>query len=121
MLIGLLVGLIFVSSSIPNLRFWPSVEVDVAIRKAGHILVYFSLSVLIAFLAARRLPRPIAAALAIAIVVLIAIADEINQLTVVGREASLLDVAIDTAAAVVAALLFLRLSLGSARLPPGQS
>lgn len=95
-------GLIFAFSAQPDLRFVPDEGLDFLIRKAGHMVVFGILALLIwravATTTARR--RPWAWALALA--VLYAITDELHQGSVAGREASAVDVGIDAAGALFA-------------------
>jgi VanZ family protein len=94
-------GLIFAFSAQPNLRFVPDDGLDFLIRKAGHMVVFGILALLIwrAVATTTALRRPLAWALVL--VVLYAITDELHQSIVAGREASAGDVGIDAAGALV--------------------
>ncbi|MGI8929397.1 MAG: VanZ family protein [Candidatus Limnocylindrales bacterium] len=95
-------ALIFVLSAQPNLRFAPDEGLDFVVRKLGHMAVFGILALLLwrALAATTALRRPWAWALALA--VLYAITDELHQAGVVGREASVADVGIDAAGALIA-------------------
>ena len=95
-------GLIFAFSAQANLRFVPDEGLDFAIRKLGHMTVFGVLALLLwrALAMTTALRRPWAWALALA--VLYAITDEFHQSFVAGRNASLRDVGIDAAGALVA-------------------
>jgi VanZ family protein len=95
-------GLIFVFSAQPDLRFLPDQDLDFLVRKAGHMGVFGILALLFwrALGLATAWRRPWAWALACTL--LYAITDEFHQGLVNGRTASAVDVAIDTAGAVIA-------------------
>ena len=95
-------GLIFVLSAQPDLRFLPDEGLDFVIRKVGHAAVFGILALLLwrALRATTSLRRPWA--WAVALTVLYAIFDELHQGVVVGRYASIVDVGIDAAGAVIA-------------------
>jgi VanZ family protein len=95
-------GLIFIFSAQPDLRFLPDQGLDFLLRKAGHMGVFGILALLfwraLGLVAAWRRPW----AWALAFTLLYAITDEFHQGLVNGRTASAVDVAIDTAGAVIA-------------------
>jgi VanZ family protein len=86
-------GVIFAFSSIPSLNSGLGTS-DLVLRKCAHMTEYAILAVLL--LRATRSPR---AALALAFAY--AVTDEIHQHFVSGRHASPVDVAIDTAGALI--------------------
>lgn len=95
-------GLIFVLSAQPGLRVAPDEEVDLVVRKVGHMAV-FGVLALLAWRAVERTTtsrRPWAWALGLTFVY--ALTDELHQAFVADRQASLVDVAIDTLGALVA-------------------
>jgi VanZ like protein len=89
-------GLIFALSSVPDLGTGLGTW-DVALRKLAHVGEYAVLGALLV----RAIGRP---AVGVALGVLYAASDELHQHFVPGREAALLDVAID-AAGVAAGVL----------------
>lgn len=92
-------ALIFVLSSIPDLRVAPEPTLDLAVRKAGHALVFGILALLVVRgLAANR------ATVAWLATTAYAISDELHQGFIVGRGPSPVDVAIDSLGAAVALL-----------------
>jgi VanZ family protein len=94
-------GLIFVLSAQPDLQFSPDEGIDFVVRKVGHAVVFGILALLLwRALRATSLRRPWAWALALT--VLYAITDELHQGGVTGRFASIVDVGIDAAGAVLA-------------------
>lgn len=95
-------GLIFAFSAQTNLRFVPDEGLDFVIRKLGHMAVFGILALLLwrAFARTTTLRRPWAWALAST--VLYAMSDEFHQSFVAGRNASMRDVAIDAAGALIA-------------------
>ena len=121
-----LMGLIFLLSAQPNLSSGLGL-IDLVARKLVHVGEFALLCVL--WWRALRTVAPPRAALGVALAIAIAyaITDELHQSSVPTRNGAPLDVAIDTAGAVLAALLLWRravLSRGSAaetplaRLPP---
>ncbi|MEA2536318.1 MAG: hypothetical protein QOF11_552, partial [Chloroflexota bacterium] len=94
--------LIFALSSQPDLRFAPDEGLDFIIRKAGHMAVFGTLALLlrraVALTPAWRRPW----AWAVALTFGYAVTDELHQGTVTGRHASLVDVGIDAAGALIA-------------------
>jgi VanZ family protein len=101
-------GLIFAFSAQASLTFLPDQALDFG--KLGHMAIFGVLALLLwwALAGSTRLRRPWAWALALA--VLYAVTDEIHQAFVPGRNASVLDVGIDAAGALVAVAIvgFLR-------------
>jgi VanZ family protein len=91
-------ALIFALSSIPSLSTGLGTW-DLVLRKAAHVAEYAVLGVLLV----RALRRPLAA---LAVGVAYAITDEIHQHFVSGRNAALLDVAIDGAGVAIGIALF---------------
>ena len=95
-------GLIFVLSSIPGLTtglgMW-----DLVLRKLAHLVEYAVFGALLF----RALGRE---SLAIALGSAYAVTDELHQSFVVGREAALLDVAIDAVGVLCGVLLLRRLA-----------
>ena len=98
-------GVIFALSSIPSLNSGLGTW-DLILRKCAHMTEYAILAVLL--LRATRSPRA-----AFALAAAYAVTDEIHQLFVTGRHGSPLDVAIDSAGAV--------LGLGAARWLAGRT
>ena len=93
-----ILALIAIASSIPNLRFASSEVVDVAIRKLGHVLAYGALGYLFGRLVMHGRFHPMARIwpwLAVVAIIGLAIADELNQGMVVGRQPSVMDVVLD--------------------------
>ena len=111
-------ALIFALSAQPGLRVAPDEDVDLIVRKVGHMAVFGILALLVwrGLERTTTLRRPWAWALALTVVY--ALTDELHQAFVVTRQDSLTDVAIDAIGAVVAVagLGFLR----SRRPPRGQ-
>ena len=101
-------ALIFAFSAQPNLTFLPDEGLDFVLRKAGHMVV-FGVLALVAWraIASTTHWRP-PWAWAITFTLLYAVTDELHQGFVEGRQASVMDLAIDTTGAViaVAAVLF---------------
>jgi VanZ family protein len=96
--------MIFVLSAQPDLRFVPDENLDFVVRKLGHLGVFGILALLIwRALRTTRLPRPLPWAFILA--VFYAITDELHQAGVAGRNASVVDVGIDAAGAVVGLVL----------------
>ncbi len=95
-------GLIFVLSAQPDLRFVPDEGLDFVIRKVGHAAVFAILALLLWRAVQATTPWRRPWAWAIALTVLYAIVDELHQGLVTGRYASIVDVAIDAAGAVIA-------------------
>jgi VanZ family protein len=95
-------GLIFLASAQPDLTFAPDPVLDFVVRKLGHAAVFGILALLLwrALATTTRLRKPWAWALTLTI--LYAISDELHQGGVSGRYPSPVDVAIDTAGALLA-------------------
>ena len=93
-------GLIFAFSAQPNLRFAPDEGLDFLIRKAGHMVAFGILALLLwrAMAGTTAWLRTWAWALA----VLYAITDELHQGFVAGRHPSPIDVGTDAAGALIA-------------------
>jgi VanZ family protein len=93
--------LIFVFSAQPDLRFLPDDNLDFVVRKVGHMGVFGILALLILRgVDIGSWPRP--RTWALTLTALYAATDELHQATVAGRHASVVDVAIDVAGAVIA-------------------
>ena len=95
-------GLIFALSAQPNLRFVPDEGLDFLIRKAGHMVVFGILTLLIWRAVATTTTRRRPWGWALVLAALYAITDEIHQGSVAEREASALDVGIDAAGSLLA-------------------
>ena len=93
-------GLIFAFSAQPNLRFAPDEGLDFLVRKAGHMVAFGILALLLwrAMAGTTAWRRTWAWALA----VLYAITDELHQGFVAGRHPSPVDVGTDAAGALIA-------------------
>ena len=103
-------ALLFVLSNEPNLRVSQDQGLDFVLRKIGHAAVYAALLLLV--LRALRVRGRGGLALALAIVALYAVSDEIHQGFVSNRHASPTDVAIDVTGAVIALVAWLWLARG---------
>lgn len=103
-------ALLFVFSSEPNLRVSEDQSLDFVLRKIGHAAVYAVLLLLV--LRALRVRGRAGLALALTIVALYAVSDEIHQGFVSNRHASPLDVAIDVSGALVALAAWLWFTRG---------
>jgi hypothetical protein len=104
----LLMGLIFVFSSIPSNEMPNFGSADLTIKKLGHMAGYALLAN--AFLFGLGTDKPYSIWVALVLTVLYAFSDELHQLYVPGRNASLIDVGIDALGAVLGLLLFLILN-----------
>ncbi|UJA19544.1 VanZ family protein [Thermoleophilia bacterium SCSIO 60948] len=109
-----LMGLIFFLSSQSDLDTGLG-TLDFILRKLGHATIFGALCGLWYWTLTTRLESGTALALAAAIAVLYAMSDELHQSYVTGRTGSALDVAIDSAGVVVAALALRRWSSARAR------
>jgi len=96
-------GVIFVFSAQPNLRVSPLADLELVVRKAGHMLEFGLLAVLLTRALAGSGARH-ALPWALALTVLYAVSDEIHQGFVAGRHVAATDVAIDAAGAALALL-----------------
>ncbi len=94
--------LIFVLSAQPNLRFVEDSGLDFVVRKIGHMAVFGVLALLLWRALAGTTASPRQWALAFGLTVLYAISDEVHQAVVSGRHASIVDVGIDAAGALIA-------------------
>jgi len=94
-------ALIFVSSAQPSLSFAPDPGLDFVIRKTGHMGVFGILALLVWRAVAGTTTGRRLWAWALALTVLYAVTDELHQ-GFVGREATVRDVALDAAGAVIA-------------------
>ena len=95
-------GLIFAFSAQTNLTFFPDQGLDFVVRKVGHMAIFGVLALLLwrALATTTTVRRPWAWALAVSVVY--AITDELHQGFVTGRTASVPDVGIDAAGALIA-------------------
>jgi VanZ family protein len=93
-------GVIFVFSATPNLRFAEVADVDFVVRKAGHMLIFGVLAVLI-WRALARSGVDRAMIWSWLLTVGYAATDEAHQSFTVGRHASPVDVAIDSCGALL--------------------
>lgn len=109
--LALLLGVIVAASSIPNLRFLPVEVADVVVRKIGHVVVYGAAAFVATDLAA-AVPsggwRRVAPWLVLTVIAGIALGDELNQVRVVGREPSLVDVTLDVVGGLGGVVAWLR-------------
>ena len=98
-------GLIFAFSAQADLTLVPDQGLDFVVRKLGHMAIFGVLALLFwrALAATTTLRRPWAWALAVTTVY--AITDELHQAFVAGRNASLRDVGIDAAGALIAVVI----------------
>jgi VanZ family protein len=98
-------ALIFVASATPDPRFLPDESLDFIVRKIGHMGVFGILALLIwrALVMTTAWRRPWAWAIVLAVVY--AASDELHQAVVVRRHASVVDVGIDAAGALIAVSL----------------
>lgn len=98
----LIMGLIFLASAVPSRQmphFW---SWDTLVKKGGHMTGYALLAAAYLYgLSAGRRPRWRWLALAVGLAGLYALTDEYHQTWVPGRNASLVDVAIDTTGAII--------------------
>ncbi len=94
-------ALIFVVSAQSDLRFVPDAGLDFVVRKVGHMVV-FGILVLLFWrpLVRGAVSRPSAWAFGMALGY--AASDEVHQAFVAGRRASIVDVGIDAAGALIA-------------------
>jgi VanZ family protein len=106
---------VIVASSVPNLIFLDQPLLDLLMRKAGHVFVFFGI-VLAGGVALDGLlsPRVTATILVMASMV-IALLDEFNQRQIAGRLASPVDVALDLVGALSGAAAYIRLAKRDAR------
>lgn len=97
----IMMGLIFMFSSLPNSRVPYFGQWDVLIKKGGHALGFGMLGLAYAYALPTRLSRWHRWLLSLLMVVLFALSDEFHQSFVEGRNSSLVDVLIDTTGAVI--------------------
>ncbi len=118
-LIALVLAIIGLASSIPNLRFFSDELMDVAVRKTAHVVLYFVLGLLVSRIALAYAPRSMSRSLVVVGVSLlmaaIAVLDETNQSGVIGRQASIVDVALDCIGAFSGVWVSMRSSARRAR------
>jgi VanZ family protein len=100
-LVAVWAGVIFALSATPNLRIAQAADLDFILRKSGHMAVFGILAVLIwralALSAVRR-----AMVWSLLLTVAYAASDEFHQSFTAGRNASAVDVSIDSAGALIA-------------------
>jgi VanZ family protein len=101
----LMMGAIFLFSSLPAGRIPYYGAFDVIVKKGGHALGYGLLGLSYYYAMPNRLSRLYRWVLALIMAVLFALSDEFHQSFVEGRTSSLRDVAIDSLGAVVALFL----------------
>lgn len=95
-------GVIFAFSSVPSLGTGLGTW-DLVLRKLAHVSEY----AILGFLLARAVRRP---TVAVVLAAGYAVTDEVHQTFVEGRHGAPLDVAIDTAGALIGVLVWLRWS-----------
>jgi len=105
-------GLIFYLSAQPDLPHHPDDEVDLVIKKAGHMAEYGILAGLFWWAWPKSGERRSRSILlyALALSGLYAISDEVHQFFVPGRDAQLLDIGFDVLGALLTLLLIPNLS-----------
>ena len=101
----MMMGLIFLFSSMPSEKVPYYGELDFIIKKGGHALGYGLLGLSYYYALPRSLSRIYRWILAFIMAVLFALSDEYHQSFVKGRDSSLGDVAIDSLGAAVALFL----------------
>lgn len=101
----ILMGLIFVFSSLPSDQIPYYGGLDYIIKKGSHALGYGLLGLSYYYALPGRLSRVYRWILALIMAVLFALSDEYHQSFVLGRNSSINDVAIDTLGAVAALFL----------------
>jgi VanZ family protein len=94
-------GLIFVFSATPNLKVLPGSDLDLAVRKAGHMMVFGVLATLL-WQALTRAAVGRTMALSWLLTLGYAVSDEFHQSFTAGRHMAALDVAIDSIGASLA-------------------
>jgi VanZ family protein len=101
LLVAVWAGVIFALSATPHLRIAQAADLDFILRKSGHMAAFGILAVLIwralAFSAVRR-----AMVWSLLLTVAYAATDEFHQSFTAGRNASPVDVSIDSAGALIA-------------------
>ena len=101
LLVAVWAGVIFALSSTPHLRIAEAADLDFILRKSGHMAAFGILAVLIwralTLSAIRR-----AMALSLVLTIAYAASDEFHQSFTAGRNASPVDVSIDSAGALIA-------------------
>jgi VanZ family protein len=97
-----MMGLIFLLSSLPASRLPDFGPVDFIIKKGGHATGYALLGLAYFFALPPRLSAGYRAVLALIMALLFALSDEYHQSFVEGRTSSLRDVAIDGGGATIA-------------------
>ena len=97
-----MMGLIFLLSSLPSDKIPYYGTLDYLIKKGGHALGYGLLGLSYYYALPRSLSTVYKWVLALIMAVLFALSDEYHQSFVEGRTSSLTDVAIDTLGAIIA-------------------
>jgi len=100
-----IMGLIFVFSSLPSDKVPYYGGLDYVVKKGGHALGYGLLGLSYYYALPRSLSRVYRWILALIMAILFALSDEYHQSFVQGRNSSLGDVAIDTLGAIIALFL----------------
>jgi len=100
-----IMGLIFVFSSLPSDKVPYYGGFDYVVKKGGHALGYGLLGLSYYYALPRSLSRIYRWILALIMAILFALSDEYHQSFVQGRNSSLSDVAIDTLGAIIALFL----------------
>jgi VanZ family protein len=101
----LMMGLIFLFSSLPSTRIPYYGAVDLLIKKGGHAVGYGLLGLSYYHALPRRLTKLYRGITAILMAILFALSDEYHQSFVQGRSSSLTDVFVDTVGASIAVVL----------------
>ncbi|MBA2720861.1 MAG: VanZ family protein [Chloroflexi bacterium] len=114
-------ALIFVASATPDLRLLADDTLDTVTRKVGHMAVFGVLALFVWRALAMTWHRSRLWAWAAAVTILYAWSDEVHQGSVAGRNASIGDVAIDAAGALIAVGLVWLVRSRRARDQPAQS
>jgi len=109
----IMMGLIFMFSSLPTSRVPYFGQWDLLIKKGGHALGFGMLGLAYAYALPSRLSRGQRWVLSLLMVVLFALSDEFHQSFVEGRNSSPVDVLIDTAGAMIMLTLGLAYSSNS--------
>lgn len=109
----LLMGIIFVLSSLPAERIPFFGRYDVFVKKGAHALGYGMLALAYAYALPSRISLPARWGLSLCMAVLFALSDEFHQSFVEGRNSSLTDVFIDGFGAAVSLTLGINYSSNS--------
>ena len=109
----IMMGLIFMFSSMPSGRLPSFGEWDLLIKKGGHAFGFGMLGLAYAYALPPRLSRGQRWLISLLMVILFALSDEFHQSFVEGRNSSLVDVVIDTSGAIITLTLGLAYSSNS--------